>query len=819
MKKHLILIGLCVLWLTGLPLSAMAATVKAQTIDAPHLNFDNNANTDDCSTCHFSTDPTTGLALKPGDTCVGCHTNATGGYTATSAPLAQTHRGFPCQTCHNPHVSQQYGKAVPLVTGTIDDATVNGNQINMTITVSGGLGIWPTTPARWIAKSVDGISGVDSTTGLTIPKYKVDRGLIFWATVGPNNYSFEIKAAPSATSITVNGNLPTGVAASDFVGKTFEMQYGELLANKVTPGISYRYGSNPVVHDNPATNEPTFVTANMNGICQVCHDSTKHYTNSAPETKHHIGETCTKCHQHSTGFSINPKDCVKCHANYPEPPSSGAHAIHAGTSGYAFPCQVCHKGGMSPQLPGPDSKVQLGFNLVPLGTLDFSGADTHYDGTPGTFADPNGYGSAYQGENGTTITTNGTLTCSNIYCHSSGQASEQGCLTAEINGKTNQTPPWNSKGQLTCKSCHPQIWDDTPTSTHYKHVILNHYTCDYCHYGTTTDGTTITNKSFHADGTIEVVAGPKAGGDITWDPKTHSCTTLFCHVGRTWSPEAVTCKVKTKAEALAIASPNVDPVQQGTCSNITANSFVLTDSSSDADYIDPLKGAAFGGHDGGPSWLRINWFNNGGNIFDSAKITNISTPHNISGYSFDDATMSANNNQIWMTYILFDNDGNTFKNQSSSVPGGWVDSGWFKCKYGAYSDTTNDLPVLKFASSAVNATTLKLIDRSYDKDWDTTSANTAWTGADKHAANGCGNDGSPAYYKFLWYDSASSGTITTKFVNLTDTPKDTIIEHTFDPAYIIGGKVWFDYSIKDNAYVKCGTGYWVKSGWRQQALQ
>lgn len=39
------------------------------------------------------------------------------------------------------------------------------------------------------------------------------------------------------------------------------------------------------------------------GICEVCHTATKHHKNEAPDTTHHTGATCTRCHLHTDNFN------------------------------------------------------------------------------------------------------------------------------------------------------------------------------------------------------------------------------------------------------------------------------------------------------------------------------------------------------------------------------------------------------------------------------------------------------------------------------------------------------------------------------------
>ena len=38
------------------------------------------------------------------------------------------------------------------------------------------------------------------------------------------------------------------------------------------------------------------------GVCETCHTLTGHHRNNAPDTSHHTGDTCTRCHAHDNRF-------------------------------------------------------------------------------------------------------------------------------------------------------------------------------------------------------------------------------------------------------------------------------------------------------------------------------------------------------------------------------------------------------------------------------------------------------------------------------------------------------------------------------------
>jgi len=647
--KKLSLTSLLVVALLGLPLCVFAA--PSRSIDSPHVNLDSDVptgsptsgDTEDCSTCHFS-----GGALS----CTDCHTNTTGGgYTDRGAPYVQTHQGaapaFNCQVCHNPHVSKQYGNATPLVTGQITAVTEGVAQDGVTrvlqLTLSNVSGPWtqaPYTYADWAAK-----------TGS-------DRGLTLWFTEGtdangdPIAYSFEVNSAASDTSIEVKGALPSGVSLT--LPKNFEMHYGQLIASKVgvdkaSPTYdtdlanlqSYRQGANDVTF----TASDTFTDPNgSNGICQVCHTKTAYWKNDGSGNTHNVGARCTKCHSHSSGFMVTA--CDACHGNPPTAlaelasPSTGsqtfgAHAKHAVDYGYR--CGVCHYGTGMDELNDPNNivkgdSIQIGFDWAGYG-----GHLTQYNGQASVAA-----GAGYEGTNNTTVTATGTagngdITCSNVYCHSSGQSLRVGCITP----LPNTTPPWdgdmNGSGDpqgdgVRCNNCHGYTnatGDLNPlmTGSHETHIKGN--PCSACHANTTTDGVTISpsgKSTYHANGAYDIApSGTDIFGDtieLTYDPATRTCSPVAgqskfasgCHGARQWAvrndPDPSTCPDVCGAPApltyptapnpnLLSGGINYDPVLNLKVEQVSRNTLRFIDTSYDSDRYDLVKNGCFGGgHDG-----------------------------------------------------------------------------------------------------------------------------------------------------------------------------------------------------------------------------
>ena len=84
--------------------------------------------------------------------------------------------------------------------------------------------------------------------------------------------------------------------------------------NIITPNS----GTKPVVfNSNTSGSNYADGTANFNGVCEVCHTLTDHYTNTAMGTtdaRHMVNPVtkCVTCHPHNKGFAAQT-DCFSCH--------------------------------------------------------------------------------------------------------------------------------------------------------------------------------------------------------------------------------------------------------------------------------------------------------------------------------------------------------------------------------------------------------------------------------------------------------------------------------------------------------------------------
>ncbi|MEW6520649.1 MAG: CxxxxCH/CxxCH domain-containing protein [Thermodesulfobacteriota bacterium] len=281
------------------------------------------------------------------------------------------------------------------------------------------------------------------------------------------------------------------------------------------------------------------------GVCQACHTATNHYTATAGDG-HNAATRCVVCHTHNDGFKPN---CNACHGYPPvaDTPqavdglvaspaptgaaTAGAHRKHV--VDYQISCYACHAGGMPDTPIVGDLRLQMGFAV-----FGFAGSGSIYN------AQTLDSLYSYAATNGTVISTVGTPTsCENFYCHSDGTAIATSFFDpATFPGPHQSSPAWD--GATTCTSCHgfPPAYaaDDPKANKHELHAGFG-YTCNICHYGTTTDGATITSRGQHVNGRYDVAPDPTATvyvlGQIpstvnftyTYDPGGGTCAGISCH--------------------------------------------------------------------------------------------------------------------------------------------------------------------------------------------------------------------------------------------------------------------------------------------------
>jgi predicted CxxxxCH...CXXCH cytochrome family protein len=607
MNKKL-LVGMFSAMMAMAPWSGFAA----QTIDSPHVNVDSNGGTEDCTYCHFAN-------YQPSD-CVRCHANNAAPYGDGTAPLVTTHQNLDCQACHNPHVSLQTTGITGIFSGVIAD-TPSAGMTTLT-------GVSPTPDISWAEKTGPG------------------RGLILWVTSGTESASFEINGIDAtAGTVTVKGDVS---AAS--IGN-FDLRRGQLIAKKVTKtaASSYREGNLPVEFPSQGSTSIFIDTqhATPTGVCQVCHTATAYWKADGTGISHNANRACTDCHKHSSAFLVT--GCTACHpgadpdgaprslAELASPSTGsatpGMHAIHATSTGYNFSCVTCHTGtGMdrinAPTNPIKDDGIQIGFNVA----SKYAGYLTSYNGQSSVTV-------PYVGTNHTTVTNNGSvgngsLTCSNVYCHSNGKSTRLNCTTS----LPNTSPAWDGSSAdpqgdtVKCNNCHgykKNVAGTMSSGRHDTHVNTYNLGCETCHADTVaTDGaggSVISNKTNHVNGTVDIKgSGTYANKAIvvTYDKTTRNCSVATCHPARAWTTSTTdteTCPdVCTTGDAggpvknydpivvFSDTTTPANPVPTFTALQVSRNTIRFTDTSFDPDRNDAaVANCRGGGHNGVNGQVRF----------------------------------------------------------------------------------------------------------------------------------------------------------------------------------------------------------------------
>lgn len=219
---------------------------------------------------------------------------------------------------------------------------------------------------------------------------------------------------------------------------------------------------------------------------------------------------------------VAPADCDKCHSANPTTGSHpGTGGKHAG-----FACISCHPGAAATFGHATSGRLRVEFSPVPGG---------RYTGDLNKFLPSQSAGKTY-GE------------CTNVYCHSDGTAVATGAVGSRGATFGNRTTPvWGSTGgSTTCTTCHDYppgygqayyvkssdpYWAAMAGPKANLHILRWHYDepCSACHYGTTTDGTTITDPARHANGVYDVIPGADIGFRYDYDPSGGSCSAVNCH--------------------------------------------------------------------------------------------------------------------------------------------------------------------------------------------------------------------------------------------------------------------------------------------------
>ncbi|WP_236685634.1 CxxxxCH/CxxCH domain c-type cytochrome [Geobacter pickeringii] len=238
--------------------------------------------------------------------------------------------------------------------------------------------------------------------------------------------------------------------------------------------------------------------APFNGICNVCHTTTGHYTTTAGDS-HNSGTRCTACHSHngdgtSTTSAFTPVggDCTTCHASQQGTGTRqvvgtdtvlASHHIVATTINQKS-CQVCHEQTVFGHMVAGDVAVGM-FNQD-------TGAALTYDGTTATAS---------------------SLEASCNSCHDANGASRLGAnaLKPFTDSGDNTVPPfinWSTGKQahgasMACFNCHGNsagVAGNTLNPKYNAHGSATAKMLQYTYTATDTM-TTATNFCYNCHGT------------------------------------------------------------------------------------------------------------------------------------------------------------------------------------------------------------------------------------------------------------------------------------------------------------------------------
>ncbi|MCM0080736.1 CxxxxCH/CxxCH domain-containing protein [Geomonas sp. Red32] len=259
--------------------------------------------------------------------------------------------------------------------------------------------------------------------------------------------------------------------------------------------------------------------APFNGICNVCHTTTSHYTIAAGDG-HNSGTVCTSCHLHTTstaatGFTPTGGDCTTCHASQQGTGTRqvvgtdtvlASHHIKVGTTLNPASCTVCHEQAVFGHQVAGDVAVGM-FNQD-------TGAALTYDGTTAT-------------------ASNLETSCNS--CHDANGASRLGANAMKpfADSGDNTAPPfidWSTgkqahSAQMACFNCHGNsagVAGNTLNPTYNAHgsataKMLQHP------YSATDTMTTTTNFCYNCHGTTT------AGGVVS--PSIQAAVNLSTTIG------------------------------------------------------------------------------------------------------------------------------------------------------------------------------------------------------------------------------------------------------------------------------------------------
>jgi predicted CxxxxCH...CXXCH cytochrome family protein len=246
------------------------------------------------------------------------------------------------------------------------------------------------------------------------------------------------------------------------------------------------------------------------------------------------------------GGAAMPADCTGCHngdSASTQPMATGSHGPHI----RVYDCVKCHANTvensrtLNPTLYAPKNYTY--------------GQRYHVDGwVTVAFTSDIATNGAYAGTASPTIYRapgSSAGSCANTYCHSDGSSVSTAIIPDNI------TPDWGT-GALSCDGCHsyPPAYDSGNPKAN-SHAAHSGFTCDTCHFSTTTTGDTITNPANHANQIYDV----QAGGGVTFEYNSGTCSNISCHDGSSayWGAAADHSAIITTVDTTGCAACHSDP--------------------------------------------------------------------------------------------------------------------------------------------------------------------------------------------------------------------------------------------------------------------
>ena len=227
-----------------------------------------------------------------------------------------------------------------------------------------------------------------------------------------------------------------------------------------------------------------------------------------------------------------------------------AHDKHSGAANKNYECRECHvdngvnlqhgngkvemQAGTAPWLWNNPLTVEGSFGAI-------GGADGFYDRDRSGAATAGDTGFAYKNSDIPVIYTDFNASCNFIYCHGDDNGPAQ--LPAADRG-TDVTPQWGLPATAACGTCHgASTASPVGSLSHPKHAgsAAGQYAirCQACHYGTTTDGTTIASQTLHVNASAEVSfntlgdsrvhVNSSYGGNTVMGSGYGACAATYCH--------------------------------------------------------------------------------------------------------------------------------------------------------------------------------------------------------------------------------------------------------------------------------------------------